>query len=255
MSYDWWFERLCNRLAQEERAVAVPVLNARQTGSNAFLDADRVVSVDPGRNPIISGVVYNENAMNTLGHAPPDNIHLDTVKWSKKEHYHECGFTYRTSMTKLWMSKSEEIMNFNNQAITTKTRNLYKAHAIHVLRNLHERMTFFSTKRFKHLKFKTFIDTCGQDCNTSAAINILFLFKNYYVDWNAKPAAFRRAPPPAVAAVALPVAVAVAVDVAVAVAVAVTVAVTVAFAIAVAVGQDLNMDRKTKRINNNMYCM
>ena len=42
------------------------------------------------------------------------------------------------------------------------------------------------------------------DRNVSAAINILYLFKNYNVDGNETPEAFRRAPPPAVAAVAPP---------------------------------------------------
>jgi transposase len=168
-------------------------------------------------------------------------------------------------------------------------------HALQVLEVLHQRMSFFSSKRFKRLKFKTYIKTqkayekivaklkngventlviwgnakfpsngrgspsvptstllkkvkarvkvieqdeyntsklsccCHQimsgfaiagvssyhvrvcpnvncprnpwDRNVSAAINILFLFKNYNVDMNETPVEFRRAPPPAVAAV------------------------------------------------------
>ena len=140
-------------------AAPVDAQAARESASNAFLQAARVVSVDPGRNPIISGVIYNEGAMNALGNI--DNIHLEKVKWSKKEHYHECGFTYRTSKTNLWMSMDEQIMAFNNQAITTKTSNidLYKAHATHVLANLHQRMAFFNMQRFKRLRFKTYVKT------------------------------------------------------------------------------------------------
>ena len=71
-----------------EKRVAAPVAapDARVSASNAFQQAARVVSVDPGGNPIIRGVVYNEDAMNVLAASP--NIHLDKVKWSKKEHYH-----------------------------------------------------------------------------------------------------------------------------------------------------------------------
>ena len=137
---------------------AAPV-DARESARNAFLQAARVVSVDPGRNPIISGVVYNEGAMNALGNL--QNIHLEKVKWSKKEHYHECGFNYRTAKTNLWVSQDDEVMAFNTDAISTKTSSLlqYKAHATHVLRNLHQRMAFFSTNRFKRLMYKTYIKT------------------------------------------------------------------------------------------------
>jgi hypothetical protein len=281
------------------KRVAAPVAapNARVSASNAFLQADRVVSVDPGRNPIISGVVYNEQAMNVLAGNP--NIHLEKVKWGKKEHYHECGFTYRNAKTNKWMAENVDITNYNNNAISSKTSDLviYMAHAYQVLEVLHQRMAFFSSKRFKRLKWKTYIRTqkayekvvaklkggvpntlviwgnanfpsngrgspsvptktmrkkvgarvrvieqdeyrtsklsccCHQimsglviagersyhvrvcpnvncprspwDRNVSAAINILFLFKNYNVDMNETPEAFRRAPPPAVAAVPL----------------------------------------------------
>ena len=40
----------------------VAAQDARVSASNTFHQAARVVSVDPGRNPIISGVVYNEGA-------------------------------------------------------------------------------------------------------------------------------------------------------------------------------------------------
>ena len=201
------------------------------------------------------------------------------------------------------MAKNVEITDYNNTAITTKTSDLttYMAHAYQVVRVLHQRMAFFSSKRFKRLRWKTFIKTqqayekvvaklkggventlviwgnakfpsngrgspsvptktmrkkvgarvrvleqdeyrtsklsccchkimsgftriaekkrsyhvrvcpnenCPRnpwDRNVSAAINILFLFKNYNVDGNETPAAFQRTdPPPAMAAVAPP---------------------------------------------------
>ena len=194
------------------------------------------------------------------------------------------------------MSKNVEITEYNNNASSSKTSDLetYMAHAIQVLRVLHQRMAFFSSKRFKRLKWKTYIRTqqayekvvaklkdgvpntlviwgnanfpsngkgspsvptktmrkkvgvrvrvleqdeyrtsklsccCHEimtgleiagrrsyhvrvcpnvncprspwDRNVSAAINILFLFTNYNVDGHATPEAFRRLPPPAVAA-------------------------------------------------------
>jgi hypothetical protein len=141
--------------------VAAPVAapNARVSASNAFHQAARVVSVDPGRNPIIYAVVYNEQAMDALAATP--NIHLEKVKWGKKEHYHECGFNYRNEKTKLWMTENVEITQYNNNAMTTKTSDLvtYMAHAYQVLRVLHQRMAFFSSKRFKRLRWKTYIRT------------------------------------------------------------------------------------------------
>ena len=142
------------------KSVSVPaVLSARRSATNAFTDADRVVSGDPGRNPILSGVVYDREAMRTLPH--PDNVHHVKVQWSKKEHYHEAGFNNRNFKTTMWMSKSPEVVQFNNDAISSKTSILvsYMDHAQHVLSNLHDRMAFFSSKRFKRLKFKTHIRT------------------------------------------------------------------------------------------------
>ena len=266
---------------------------ARQAARNSFLSADRVIAVDPGRNPIISAVVYNDEANNEL--MAVNNTHNETLEWGRDQHYHECGFTRRNLMTNKWMKKSEVITTynafFNTNALTTKTGSLenYKHHAIHVLANLHSVLDFYSSKRFKRLKWKTFIRTqksyekivarlkggqentlvvwgnakfpssgkgskavptstllkkvrarvkvleqdefntskksccCHQDLrpmviagrdsyhvricqnencyrtvwdrNVSAAINILFLFKNYNVDLNETPEAFRRGAP------------------------------------------------------------
>jgi len=264
--------------------------DARQAASVAFTSADRVVAVDPGRNPIISAVVHDDNALLEIRDA--DNTHHETIVWGKNEHYHECGFTRRKLMTNLWMGKNELIKSYNANALTTKTSNLdnYKDHAAHVLANLHSVLDFYSSKRFKRLKWKTYIRTqqayekivarlkggqentlviwgntkfpssgkgspavptstllkkvrarvtvleqdehntskrncccwtdatpmvldgrnshhlrvcnnvnCSRgvwDRNTSAAINILFLFKNYNVDGRETPVQFRRHPHP-----------------------------------------------------------
>ena len=268
--------------------------DARQAASVAFTSADRVVAVDPGRNPIISAVVHNDDALLEL--MDKDNTHHETLEWGRKHHYHECGFTRRNLMTKIWMGKNEVITSFNalfnTNALTTKTSNLdnYKQNATHVLANLHSVLDFYSSKRFKRLKWKTYIRTqkayekivarlkggventlviwgnakfpssgkgspavptttllkkvrarvtvleqdeyktskincccwtdatpmvlngrnshhlrvcknvnCSRgvwDRNTSAAINILFLFKNYNVDGKETPVQFRRHPPP-----------------------------------------------------------
>jgi hypothetical protein len=133
--------------------------DARQAASEAFTNAARVVAVDPGRNPIISAVVHNDDAYREI--MDEGNTHHETLEWGRKEHYHECGFTRRKLMTTLWMGKSEVITNYNTNALTTKTGSLenYKQHAIHVLANLHSVLDFYSSKRFKRLKWKTYIRT------------------------------------------------------------------------------------------------
>ena len=88
--------------------------NARQAARDAFTYADRVVAVDPGRNPIISAVVHNDNAL--LDIMDEYNTHHETLVWGKKEHYHECGFRRRTIMTNLWMGRSEVITNYNTSS-------------------------------------------------------------------------------------------------------------------------------------------
>ena len=137
--------------------------NARKAARDAFNHAERVVAVDPGRNPIISAVVHDDNAFDEL--MDQNNTHHETLEWGRKEHYHECGFRRRTIMTNLWMKKSDLITNyntfFNTNALTTKTSNLhkYKQNAAHVLANLYSVLDFYSSKRFKRLKWKTYIRT------------------------------------------------------------------------------------------------
>ena len=119
--------------------------------------------MDPGRNPIISAVVHNDNAYLEL--MDENNTHHETLEWGRKERYHECGFTRRKLMTNLWMGKSAVITSFNalfnTNALTTKTASLdkYKQNATHVLANLHSVLDFYSSKRFKRLKWKTYIRT------------------------------------------------------------------------------------------------
>ena len=59
------------------------------------------------------------------------------------------------------MAKNVEISEYNNNASSSKTSDLdtYMAHANQVLRVLHQRMAFSSTKRFKRLRWKTYIRT------------------------------------------------------------------------------------------------
>ena len=59
------------------------------------------------------------------------------------------------------MSKNVEITEYNNNASSSKTSDLvtYMVHAIQVLRVLHQRMAFFSSKHFKRLRWKTYIRT------------------------------------------------------------------------------------------------
>ena len=136
-----------------------PVQDARQFARRAFNAAERVVSVDPGRNPLVSGVVHNQTAMVNLLNRDQVNEPHETLQVSKKEFYHNAGYNYRISKTNLWMSQSPEIIEFNDLAITAKTSDLeaYCHHAHQVLAVLLKRMAFFSTKRFKRLRWKTFI--------------------------------------------------------------------------------------------------
>jgi hypothetical protein len=124
-----------------------------------FEEADRVVAVDPGRNPILTAVVHNQNAMDSLQEHAPGNVKHEVQRWSKTQFYQEAGYTHRNRVTKLWMSKSAAVSAFNNEVKTARTSQLdtLKAHIRHVLANLVMVMDFYSAKRFKRLRWKTYI--------------------------------------------------------------------------------------------------
>jgi hypothetical protein len=124
-----------------------------------FEEARRVVAVDPGRNPVITAVVHDKDAMESLQSHNPDNVKHKVIKWSKKKFYHESGCTYRGTKTTLWISKNPVIVAFNASISTAKTSSLaaYKAHAANVLTSMVAVMDFYNSSRFKRLRWKTYI--------------------------------------------------------------------------------------------------
>ncbi len=54
---------------------------------NTFRAPNKVVSVAPGRSPIISAIVHNQAAMDTITN-DEGNVHHATLKVSKKDFIH-----------------------------------------------------------------------------------------------------------------------------------------------------------------------
>ena len=73
----------------------------------------------------------------------------------------EAGYTHRGRVTKLWTGKASEIATFNAEVQTAKTSHFetLKAHTRHVLANLTTVMAFYNTKRFKRLRWNSYIKT------------------------------------------------------------------------------------------------
>ena len=63
-----------------------------------FNEADRVVAVDPGRNPILTAVVHNQAAMDSLMATSPKNVKHEVLTWGKKQFYQESGSTHRSKV-------------------------------------------------------------------------------------------------------------------------------------------------------------
>jgi hypothetical protein len=124
-----------------------------------FEEADRVVAVDPGRNPILTAVVHNQAAMDSLQEHSPNNVKHEVLTWGKKQFYQEAGYTHRSKVTKLWSNKATVIATFNQEVQTAKTSHLdvLRSHTRHVLANLRTVMAFYNTQRFKRLRWKTYI--------------------------------------------------------------------------------------------------
>ncbi len=81
------------------------------------------------------------------------------IKWSKHRFYQEAGYTHRNRVTKLWTGKAPLIKALNAEVLSAKTSSLelFKSYARHVLANLETVMSFYSSQRFKRLRWKTYI--------------------------------------------------------------------------------------------------
>ena len=115
--------------------------------------------MDPGRNPILTAVIHDQAAMDTIQKESPDNVKHNVIIWGRKRFYQEAGYNYRSNVTKMWIQKAEEITIFNQEVKSAKTSNLdvLCSHTSHVLANLRTVMAFYDTKRFKRLRWKTYI--------------------------------------------------------------------------------------------------
>jgi hypothetical protein len=124
-----------------------------------FESSERIVAVDPGRNPVFSAVVHDPHAMDSLQDHNPYNVKHEVIQWSKRKFYHEAGYIHRGKQTKLWTSRAPAIVAFNAHVGTAKTASLdvYKAYIQHALANMVTVMKFYSTQRFKRLRWKTYI--------------------------------------------------------------------------------------------------
>ena len=130
-----------------------------QRAQKLFQQADRVVSVDPGRNPILTAVAHNEAAMDRLQHQSPNNVDHKVLIWGKRRFYQEAGYTHRSKVTKLWSNRVTVTATFNQEVKTAKTSELgvLRSHTRQVLANLGTVMAFYNTQRFKRLRWKTYI--------------------------------------------------------------------------------------------------
>ena len=121
-----------------------------------FEEARSVVSVDPGRNPVITAEVHDKDAMESLQSHNAHNVKHKVIRWSKKKFYHESGCIYRGTKTKLWISKNPVIVAFNASISTAKASSLatYKVHIANLLTNMVAVMDFYSTSRFKEVPYQ-----------------------------------------------------------------------------------------------------
>jgi hypothetical protein len=58
-----------------------------------FENADCVVSVIPGRNPIWTALVHDQHAMDSLQDHNPTNVKHEVLTWSRRQFYQEVGYS------------------------------------------------------------------------------------------------------------------------------------------------------------------
>ena len=106
----------------------------------------RVVAIDPGKVNIVTGVVRGEG-------------HLEAFKMSTAEWRVLAGIYHRTSTTAKWVSKNESVQMFNDSVPSAKVSGLepFLRYAAYVLVHLGDCLAFYSARRFRRLRFKTYI--------------------------------------------------------------------------------------------------
>ena len=123
-----------------------------------FQNNDCVVAIDPGRSPILIGVVHSDEAMADLTKANNRTRH-EVIKWSAKHFYKDCGHTYRKNQMMNWIGKNLLVQQWQHSMPTSKTArlDLFVTHVIHQLNYLNSTFSFINAQRVKRLEFKTYI--------------------------------------------------------------------------------------------------
>ena len=115
----------------------------------------RLVSIDPGRVSIFTGVVYDKEAERTLKHR--NNVHNDLVSCRGRRFHTMCGHRERTIKMKRWTKRDPVICTFNTDMPTAKTAHVatYEGHIGHVLKRLNAVIAFYGSKRARKLRWHT----------------------------------------------------------------------------------------------------
>jgi len=120
--------------------------------------ADRRVGLDPGRNPLLTGVVHDEEATKQLKKAR--NKHHEVIKMSAPQWHHETGHNDRLNAIKAWTAANETIQRFNEGNTTAKTADVEKhaLHARHGLKYIVPLLAFYGAE-YQQLNWNVYIRT------------------------------------------------------------------------------------------------
>ena len=115
----------------------------------------RMVSVDPGRVSIFTGVVYDEEAERTL--QQETNVRNHVVSCRGRRFHTMCGHRHRTSKMKRWTTRDSTVSTFNGDMPTAKTASAttYEQLIVHVLKSLDTVAAFYGSWRARKLRWHT----------------------------------------------------------------------------------------------------
>ena len=122
---------------------------------NEALSTHRLVSVDPGRVSIFTGVVYDPEAERTLTHRSHT---LNEVVSCRGRRFHTmCGHRRRTAKMKRWTVRDSVVHAFNEEMPSAKTAavDVYERVIVHILRSLNAVSAFYGSRRARKLRWHT----------------------------------------------------------------------------------------------------
>ena len=120
----------------------------------------RIVGLGPGRKALVTAVVHNQHAADSLQGERPCGQRYDSLSWSCSRWREAAGMKYRLHKTELWISRKPDL---NAALLATPTAKVASSarflhHICHRMQDTAAAQTNFDDRRHRQLRWHSFIE-------------------------------------------------------------------------------------------------